>query len=236
MMHTLVLFDIDGTLLNSSSAGRRAIQRAFAAEFADLAFFTSVRFDGKTDPQIVAELYAAAGQPERATPERTAQLLESYVDHLAAEVGRADHRVRALPGVAPLLDALHATAGVCVGLLTGNIVGGARLKLGAAGLPFERFRLGAFGSDSSRRPDLPAIAAERAMPIFGRVPRGAEVVIIGDTPADVTCGEGIGARAVAVATGAYDGATLSAAGAAAVFDDLSATDDVLEAILCSNSN
>lgn len=236
MPHTLVLFDIDGTLLTSASAGRRAIQRAFAAEFSDLAFFTSVRFDGKTDPQIVAELYAAAGRPERATAEGTERLLARYITHLAEDVGRPDHRVRALPGVASLLDALHATAGVCVGLLTGNIVGGARLKLGAAGLPFERFRLGAFGSDSAHRPDLPAIAAERAAALFGRVPRGAEVVIIGDTPADVTCGAGIGARAVAVATGAYDQSSLSTAGAAAVFEDLSATSDVLEAILCSNSN
>ncbi len=236
MMHTLVLFDIDGTLLDSSSAGRRAIRRALHDEFPDLAFFDRVRFDGKTDRQIVAELYLAAGVPERATRERTDALLAAYLGHLETEVRAPDHRVRALPGVPALLDALDAVEGVCVGLLTGNIVDGARLKLGAAGLPFERFRVGAYGSDSAHRPDLPAIATARAVDLFGRLPSGTEVVILGDTPADVTCGAGIGARAVAVATGAYDTTTLAAAGAAAVFENFVTTADVVEAILCSNSN
>lgn len=235
-MHTLVLFDIDGTLLSSSSAGRRAIERAFAAEFEDLAFFEQVRFDGKTDPQIVRELYTAAGAPERATGERTESLLASYVAHLELEVAERGHLVRSLPGVPALLDALEGVEGVCLGLLTGNVVAGARLKLGAAGIDFTRFRLGAFGSDHADRPMLPPIAAERAAPLFGRVPRGAEVVILGDTPADVTCGNGIGARAVAVATGSYSVDALRDAGAAAVFDTLAATEAVLEAILCPTAS
>lgn len=230
-MHTLVLFDIDGTLLASGSAGRRAITRAFAEEFDDLAFFDQVRFDGKTDPQIVAELCTAAGVPERATPEWTAGLLARYVLHLEREVGERGHLIRPLPGIPALLAALEAVEGVCVGLLTGNVEPGARLKLGAAGLPFDRFRLGAFGSDHAERPALPAIAARRAAPLFGREPRGGEVVIIGDTPADVTCGAALGARAVAVATGAYDPEALAAAGADAVFATLDATEAVLDAIL-----
>ena len=83
-----------------------------------------------------------------------------------------------------------------LGLLTGNVAQGAALKLRSGGIAPERFRVGAYGSDAAHRPDLPPIAARRAEPIFGRVPRGAEVVIIGDTPADVACGAGIEARAL----------------------------------------
>ncbi len=230
-MRRLVLFDIDGTLLLSASAGRDAIRAAFAAEFDDLGFFDAVRFDGKTDPQIVAELYASAGHPARATPERTRELLDRYLQHLEQEVARAPGRVRALPGVVALLDALDARSDVVVGLLTGNVVRGAALKLGAAGLPLERFAVGAYGSDSAHRPDLPPIAAQRAEALLGRVPTGHDVVIIGDTPADVTCGASIGARAIAVATGAYSREVLHEAGAHAAFDTLADTAAVLEAML-----
>lgn len=229
-MRRLVLFDIDGTLLLSASAGRHAIQAAFAEEFADLTFFDQVRFDGKTDPQIVGELYAAAGVPERATPERTLELLDRYLGHLEREVSLRADRVRPLPGIVPLLDALAERPAAVVGLLTGNVVRGAALKLGAAGLALERFSLGAYGSDSAHRPDLPPIAAQRAEAHFGRVPTGPEVVILGDTPADVTCGNSIGARAIGVATGAYTRDELLAAGAYAAFDTLADTEAVLGAI------
>lgn len=235
-MKHLVLFDIDGTLLRSASAGRRAIQAAFAEEYDALDFFDAVRFDGKTDPQIVRELYAAAGHPERATASRTDELLARYLVHLEAELAARGHLVQALPGVHPLLEALERRDDVVVGLLTGNVVTGARLKLGAAGIGFERFALGAYGSDSAHRPELPPIAAARAEALMGRTPGGHDVIILGDTPADVTCGECIGARAVAVATGAYSRDALLAAGAYAAFETFDDTDAVLEAMLCANSN
>lgn len=235
-MKQLILFDIDGTLLLSASAGRRAIQAAFAEEFTDTSFFESVRFDGKTDPQIVRELYHAAGHPDRATPERTESLLGRYVRHLEHELSERGHLVGTLPGITELLAALEARSDVLVGLLTGNIVPGARLKLAAAGLAFDRFAVGAYGSDSSHRPDLPPIAAARARAFLGHVPTGHDVVILGDTPADVTCGASIGARAVAVATGAYSVAELDAAGAYRSFENFVDTDAVLEALLCPNSN
>lgn len=230
-MRRLVLFDIDGTLLSSASAGRSAIRRAFAEEFEDLEFFDQVRFDGKTDPQIVTELYHAAGMGDQATSDRIATLLDRYIGHLPVALGERTGQVLALPGVVALLDALQRREDVVVGLLTGNVVPGARLKLGAAGIAFDRFRMGAFGSDSAHRPDLPPIAAERAVPWFGRRPQGDEVVIIGDTPADVTCGASIGARAIAVATGAYSTDELHQAGAAAAFATLTDTDAVLAAML-----
>lgn len=228
MVRTLVLFDIDGTLLSSDASGRGALRATFAEEFEDLSFFESVRFDGKTDPQIVRELCEAAGVPERATPATIEAMLDRYLGHLHGQL--ASRKVAMLPGVGPLLDALEANHSICLGLLTGNVRDGARLKLAAAGIDFDRFRLGAFGCDSAHRPDLPPIAAARASEIFGHSPRGADVVIVGDTPADVTCGISLGARAIAVATGSYSEAALRDAGAHATFATLEPIDAVLEAI------
>ena len=118
-----------------------------------------------------------------------------------------------MPGVHALLERLEAEPGVVLGLLTGNVAQGAALKLRSGGIAPERFRVGAYGSDAAHRPDLPPIAARRAEAIFGRVPHGAEVVIIGDTPADVACGAAIEARALGVATGSYSVSDLEACGA-----------------------
>lgn len=229
---TLVLFDIDGTLLTSSAAGRAAIRQAFESEFDSLDFFEQVRFDGKTDPQIVRELFAAAGEEHR-TRQAIAPLLDRYLVNLEEELALRSEGVRPLPGILPLLDELESRPEVCLGLLTGNIRPGARLKLEAAGIGFDRFRVGAFGSDHEDRPMLPPIAVERAVPIFGRMPTGAEVVIIGDTPADVTCGAGLGVRAVAVATGSYRTTELIASGAHATFESFHDTVAAVQGILAA---
>lgn len=231
MTRALILFDIDGTLLLTAGAGRRAITAALADRLGAHDAWHQVRFDGKTDPQIVRELLEAAGDAAADDPEMIADVCERYVAYLEEELERSPGATRVLPGVMPLLDRLEQRGDVVLGLLTGNVVRGAGLKLRSGGLDPARFRVGAYGSDSAHRPDLPAIAAERAAPIFGRVPRGETVVIVGDTPADVTCGRAIGARAVAVATGSYTVTVLREAGARAAFDDLSDTDAVLEALL-----
>jgi phosphoglycolate phosphatase len=231
MTRALVLFDIDGTLLLTAGAGRRAITAALGDRVGTAEAWRRIRFDGKTDPQIVRELLEAAGDAAASDPDAIADVCERYVAHLEAELERTPGATQLLPGVAPLLDRLESRGDVVLGLLTGNVVRGAGLKLRSGGLDPARFRVGAYGSDSAHRPDLPAIAAERAAPFFGRVPAGETVVIVGDTPADVTCGLGIGARAVAVATGSYTAAVLRDAGARAAFDDLSDTDAVLEALL-----
>jgi phosphoglycolate phosphatase len=227
----LVLFDIDGTILLTAGAGRRAIMAALAEDGAPASAFEGVRFDGKTDPQIVTELLAAAGQSEPRESPRVRALCQRYVGYLARELERPTTRTTIMPGVHDLLDRLEAEPGVVLGLLTGNLAEGAALKLRSGGIAPERFRVGAYGSDAGHRPELPLIAARRASPIFGRVPRGDEVVIIGDTPADIACGAGIEARAVAVATGSFSLADLAACGPHAVFEDLRDTEAVLRAIL-----
>ena len=231
MRSKLVLFDIDGTILLTAGAGRRAIMAAIGEEVGETLAFDRMRFDGKTDPQIVAELLEAAGQRGPHASDRVETLCRRYVNLLEHELGQPSARTTVMPGVHALLDRLEAETGVVLGLLTGNLAEGAALKLRSAGLDPTRFRVGAYGSDATDRPDLPAIAAGRAQPFFGRVPSGAEVVIIGDTPADVGCGQCIGARTVGVATGAYSVVDLKACGAHAVFQDLSDTERVLEAIL-----
>lgn len=237
MKRRLVLFDIDGTILLTAGAGRRAVTRAVAEHFPLTPEALTVRFDGKTDPLIVMELLAASGHPDPRDARIIKDVCERYVGYLEEELTRT-RDTTLLPGIVQLLAALEGHPAVVLGLLTGNVVRGARLKLTSGGIDPDRFRVGAYGSDSHHRPDLPAIAAGRAEPYLGRVPSGAEVVIIGDTPADVTCGAGIGARPVAVATGSFRADALHAAGAAAVFEDLSDTAKVVEAILweASSSN
>ncbi|HLG05713.1 MAG TPA: HAD hydrolase-like protein [Gemmatimonadales bacterium] len=226
----LVLFDIDGTLLISAGAGRRSILAA-VGDHIGAARPGPIRFDGKTDPQIVAEILAGAGHSDPDEPVRVATVLERYVRHLELDLQTNGHRTRLMPGIPLLLDALEADAGVLLGLLTGNVLAGARLKLRAAGLDPDRFPVGAFGSDHAERPRLPAIAAGRAEPLFGRRPSGRDVVIIGDTPADVRCADSIGARTVAVATGGFTVEELASAGADAVLADFADTARALEAIL-----
>ena len=229
-MKRIVLFDIDGTILLSGGAGRRAITTALTELVGDAHAFDAVRFDGKTDPQIVVELLAAAGRSAPQADE-IEQLCRRYLALLASELRRDGGGSRLMPGVLPLLDRLECHPDVLLGLLTGNMAEGAALKLRAVGVDPCRFRVGAYGSDAPHRPHLPPIAAQRATRLFGRVPASGEVVIIGDTPADMECGAGIGARAVGVATGHYSMPELVAAGAHAVFPDLSDTERVIAALL-----
>ena len=227
----LVLFDIDGTILLTAGAGRRAIVAALGQEIGNGTAFDRVRFDGKTDPQIVAEMLEVAGRQGPHPEHQVRAIFQRYVDLLALELQQPSNRTTVMPGIHSLLQRLEAEDGVVLGLLTGNLAEGARLKLRSGGLDPDRFRVGAYGSDAAHRPDLPPIAARRAEPFFGKVPSGNEVVIIGDTPADIACGECIGARAVAVATGGYSVPDLAACGPHAVFEDLSDTDRVVDAIL-----
>jgi phosphoglycolate phosphatase len=230
----LILFDIDGTLLWTDGAGRRAIHRALLDEMGTAGPIETYRFDGKTDRQIVRELLALAGHPECESEERITAVCDRYVDLLTAELAKPTQATRLFPGIEALLAALEpheAEQRALVGLLTGNVEQGAALKIRSAGLDPARFAVGAFGSDSHRRADLPAVAAQRAAQRTGRAFRGGDIVVVGDTPDDVACARPIGARTVGVATGFYDAAALRAAGARHVFDDLTDTRAVLQALL-----
>jgi len=226
----LVLFDIDGTLVWTDGAGRSAIGEALLAEMGSTGPIDDYRFDGKTDPQIVIELLTAAGHRDAESPEHIQAVCRRYLELLRCELDKRQDAIRVYPGIEDLLLALEARSDTLIGLLTGNLEEGARLKLTAAGIDPGRFRVGAFGSDSAVRAELPAIAAARAVPLLGREPEGDSIVIIGDTPADMTCGNGVGARAIGVATGRHSVVELLQAGGDAAFEDLAETESVLDAI------
>jgi phosphoglycolate phosphatase-like HAD superfamily hydrolase len=118
-----------------------------------------------------------------------------------------------------------------MGLLTGNIEPGAKAKLGAAGIDISRFKVNAFGSDHEHRPELPGIAHARALEHLGAEIAGDRLIVIGDTPADIRCGETIGAKAIGVATGRFSTEELASHGAYAVFETLADTNAVMEKIM-----
>jgi phosphoglycolate phosphatase-like HAD superfamily hydrolase len=225
----VVLFDIDGTLLSTLGSGSRAMKAALIEHFGTPGD-PSYRYDGKTDRQIARELMRRAGFEDPVIDERMPKLFDSYIANLRREVRASPESISVYPGVLALLGVLHARDDVTVGLLTGNIEPGARIKLDSAGLDIGDFRVGAFGSDHERRDELPAIARDRASALLAREVSGDSLVIIGDTPFDIACGRGVCARAIGVATGHYDVSSLSEHQPAAVFADLSNTDLVLEAI------
>jgi phosphoglycolate phosphatase len=228
-MRRLVLFDIDGTLLAADGAGKRALRAALQAVYGRTGPIDAYSFAGRTDPQIVRDLMVEGGLSEAAVAERLPELWPVYAGHLAREIEGSE--ARPLPGVLALLERIDGHGRELVGgLLTGNIAAGARIKLEAAGIGFDRFRVGAFGCDSAHRPELPAVAVGRARERTGVAFRGKEVVIVGDTPYDVACGAHMGVRTVAVATGVHPAEALARCGPDHLFEDLSDTARVWEAI------
>ena len=226
----LVLFDIDGTILWSDGAGRRAMQAALTEVFGSSGD-PSYRYDGKTDRQIVRELMRGLGHADAHIDRRMDELFDHYLDGLGRELEAADGNVRLLGGVLPLLDALEARDDVVLGLLTGNMAAGAEAKLRAVGIDPARFVVRAFGSDHETRGELPAIAVRRARELLGLDVPGSRVIIVGDTPSDIGCGRAIGARAIAVATGRYDVDALREHEPYAVFEDLTDVEAVVRAIV-----
>ena len=233
----LVLFDIDGTIMLSAGAGGRAVRRALVEVFGTSGP-EQHRFDGKTDPQIVRELMNLTGHGDEHIDAQMPVLFDRYLAYLNDElqVSAAAGGIRIMPGIFELLDALEARDDVVLGLLTGNLAEGARAKLSAGGINPARFRVGAYGSDHEVRGELPAVAQRRAREELGLSFSGRDIVVIGDTPADLQCGVTIGCRAIGVATGMYSLDDLRAHRPAAVFKDLADTSTVVRAILANGDD
>ncbi len=221
----IVLFDIDGTLIRSGGAGVRALNTAVERLYGVANALAGVTFAGRTDRAIVGDVFRAIGV--EATPAEVARVRAAYIEALHVEIKRPVVEPSCvLPGVSALLQALDTMPDVRVGLLTGNFEPGAAVKLGHFDL-WERFTFGAFGDDHVDRRALVPVALAGALRAGHAIPPPDRVVVIGDTPLDVDCAKAHGARAIAVATGPYDRATLAAAGADLVVDTFGDADDLI---------
>jgi phosphoglycolate phosphatase len=202
----LILFDIDGTLLREGMAPKIAFARALRETYSTTGPVGEFKFAGMTDPECVSAIMRLAGVEEATIRQRRPECLRRYVDHLAVEMQSHDG-ARLFPGVRELLERLNKLDDVLVGLLTGNIVRGAELKLRRWNIQ-DYFRFGAYGDDHEDRTVLAQIALEKARALAGRPFTGADTTVVGDTPKDVACARAIGARAVVVATGTVGRADL----------------------------
>jgi phosphoglycolate phosphatase-like HAD superfamily hydrolase len=219
-MPYLILFDIDGTLVLTGGAGGRALTRAFRDVFLVDDAFRGIPMPGRTDPHIVAEAAARAGL----TPDgpRLSRFRTRYRECLREELHQPGPRKGILPGVGPLLDALHARPDVFLALLTGNYTDAARIKLEYFDL-WKYFACGAYGEEAPDRNHLVKVAVERARACGAHAAALERVVVVGDTPHDVACAHAAGAVAAAVATGGHSTKELAQSGADVVFEDLSDT-------------
>jgi phosphoglycolate phosphatase len=227
MPERLVLFDIDCTLIDSHGAGGRAILRAIKDVYGVEGELGDYSFHGRTDPGIISDLATLWGGGEPG--DRLVDgCIARYVELLHHEIDGGE--VETLPGIRELVTALAADRRALVGLLTGNVLEGARLKLEPTGL-YSLFRVGAYGSAPALRAELPAVAVARAEALTGRRYAGKDVVVIGDTPADVECGASLGVTAVAVATGRHGVDELAACAPDHLFADFSDWRVAYEAIM-----
>jgi len=212
------LFDIDQTLINTGGAGLRGLDRACLKLFGLQNAMEGISPHGKTDPAIVREILRRKLGSETPTNTDIASILDSYTSFLKEEV-HTSATYRVLPGVQTLLDQLAARGDVLVGLATGNIELGARIKLERGGLnPY--FSFGGFGSDAEDRTELVRKAAEKAAHKNGGFIAPSNIFVIGDTPLDIDAGNRAGFKTVGVATGSYSVEQLLACGAMIAVSDL----------------
>lgn len=225
MRPTVLLFDIDGTLVTTGGCGRRAIERAFERHTGrDDAF--RFPFDGMTDRAIVRRGFQEIGQP--CDDAAIDAFLPVYVQTLEEEVASAPvYRIH--HGMERAIDEALSRAGFAVGLGTGNIRDGARVKLNRVGI-YDRFRFGGFGCDHEDRPTLIRRGAERGAEALGVPLAECRVVVIGDTPKDVSAARAMGAESIGVGTGSFGPAQLLACGATHAFRHLD-EDGALQALL-----
>jgi phosphoglycolate phosphatase-like HAD superfamily hydrolase len=231
----LILWDIDGTLVQAGEVGRDIFAEAFQAVLGrapDQVTARALVMAGRTDPEIALEFLAAheVVEGERHLP----AFNKALVTALAAKAAVIRERGRALAGAGDILAALDRTDGVVQSLLTGNVEPNALLKLASFELDgYLDFDVGGFGSDHHHRPSLVQVARDKAERKYGTSFDGAATVLVGDTPLDVAAGKAGGARVVAVATGPYRVEELRATDADAVLGDLRDTEAARTAILAT---
>jgi phosphoglycolate phosphatase-like HAD superfamily hydrolase/uncharacterized protein YjbJ (UPF0337 family) len=225
----LVLWDIDGTLVDAAGTGRDAFLEAFERVTGGPLIHV-VPFAGRTDLEIALDLLRAAGLDDAEV--RLADFERALTEAFASRARILAARGRALPGAHAALARVAAEPGFHQGLLTGNLAPNARVKLAAFGLDgLVDLEIGGYGSDARHRPALVAVARARARERRGLDVGPADVVLVGDTPLDVAAAHEAGTRVVAVASGASSAEELRRAGADAVLGDLCDPEALMRALL-----
>lgn len=218
----LLLFDIDGTLVNTSGAGVEALIRRVRERFGVDDGLHDIEVAGKTDRNIIRDILLKHNVA--ASDENIEAFANTYVADLAQELPRRQGRI--LPGIQTLLERLRPEPHIVLALLTGNLERGAKLKLEHYNL-WHFFEFGAFADDHHDRNELGAFARQRARKKHGHDFDSADIDVIGDTGHDVACGKAFGARTIAVATGGWKPERLRESAPDFFFDDFSDVDRVI---------
>lgn len=211
---TLLLFDIDGTLIRSGGCGERALRLAVREVFGTEDDLRDIEIAGRTDTRIARQLLQKYGR--EVTEAGIGEILGAYLRHLPVLL--RDSQGEVLPGVEALLPLLKPRADVILALLTGNLVRGAEHKLTRYGL-WDYFAFGAYADDHHERDQLGPFAMARAKE-RGHAVTPERTFVIGDTPHDISCARAIGAKAVAVATGGFRAEQLAAHAPEVLLDDM----------------
>lgn len=226
-MRRLILWDIDGTLVHTGGVGARAIEAGAIAAGA-LLEAPVVPMSGKTDPQILREIFAAAQMTDSRVTEVLPHALAEVERALAAAEADLRAHGRVLPGVVGALTALGNLGGVRQSVVTGNLVANAALKLAAFDLTaLLDVEIGAYGTDHADRNQLVPLALERSSRLRGQRYQGSEVWVVGDTAHDLACARAAGVRCLLVGTGSAGLDGVRQLDADAVLPDLSDTEEVL---------
>jgi phosphoglycolate phosphatase len=223
----VLLFDIDGTLIDAGGAGQSAMEQAIAREFGETRPVFDIPAAGRTDRAIGRDLFDYYSIP--ATEANWSRYVQTYLSLLPRALHEREGGI--LPGVVTLLERLVRRDDLFLGLLTGNFVEGARLKLKHYGL-MDHFRMGGFGDEHLERDD---VARAALATLKGHLPGvdSSDIWVIGDTPSDVRCARAIGARAVAVATGMFSREQLIPCAADVLLNDLTDADDWVSSLIRS---
>ena len=219
----LLLFDIDGTLINSGGAGVHALQVALFERYGIKDDLHDIEIAGRTDSGIALQILQKYGTAS--TDENISAFLNDYIRLLALALPGRNGRL--LPGILELLKRLKESSQLVLALLTGNTARGAEMKLKHYGI-WDFFEFGAFADDDRDRSKLGGFAQARALAKYGREFLGADIDVIGDTPHDIACGKVINARTIAVATGSCSREQLAKHQPDFIFDDLSQVDAVMQ--------